>query len=296
MKNINSIILALASRNLLKMSDEKFIKMKYKQVRGENLNLQTPHTFNEKIQYLKLYDRDPLYTKLVDKYEVRNFIKNKIGEEYLIPLLGVWNNFDEIDFSKLPDQFVLKCTHDSGGVIICTDKRSFNIKEAKKKIEKCLKTNYYYKGREWPYKNVKPRIIAEEYMVDESGTELKDYKIFNFNGTPKLIEVDFGRFTQHKRNIYDINWNYIDLCIEYPNDKSVNICKPQNLDIMLECAKKLSIGFPFLRTDFYNINGKLYFGEITLYHGSGLEKITPIKYEKILGDWIELSNMEERDE
>ena len=290
-KSIDRIILALAARNILKMSDEKYISLKYQQVRGKSLNLENPITFNEKIQYLKLHNRNPFYTKLVDKYEVRKFVTEVIGEEYLIPLLGMWNTFDEIDFSKLPNQFVLKCTHDSGGIVICKDKRKFNIKEAKRKIQKCMKTNYYYKGREWPYKDVKPRIIAEQYMIDESGTELKDYKVFNFNNVPKLIEVDFDRFIQHKRNIYDTKWNYLNLCIEYPTDPNRKIEKPKNLEEMLSCAKKLSKDFPFLRTDFYNINGKIYFGEITLYHGSGLEKIVPEKYEKILGDWINLKDI-----
>lgn len=287
----DKLTLALASRNILKMSDEKYIKLKYEFLRNEKLDLENPRTFNEKLQYLKLYDRKPFYTNLVDKYEVRKFVTEVIGEEYLIPLLGRWNTFDEIDFSKLPNQFVLKCTHDSGGIVICKDKRKFNIKEAKRKIQKCMKTNYYYKGREWPYKDVKPRIIAEQYMIDESGTELKDYKVFNFNNVPKLIEVDFDRFIQHKRNIYDTKWNYLNLCIEYPTDPNKKIEKPKNLEEMLSCAKKLSKGFPFLRTDFYNINGKIYFGEITLYHGSGLEKIIPEKYEKILGDWINLKDI-----
>jgi len=293
-KKIRNLVLALAARNIIKISDESFIKMKYKQIRGTELNLKQPQTFNEKIQYLKLHDRKEYYTNLVDKYEVRKFVKEKLGEEFLIPLLGVWEKFEQIDFSKLPNEFVLKCTHDSGGVVICKDKNTFNFKEAKKKIQKSLKTNYYYKGREWPYKNVKPRIIAEEYMIDESGTELKDYKIFNFNGIPKLIEVDYGRFTQHKRNLYDPEWNYMDLMIEYPNDETYRISKPENMEEMLKCARKLSEQFPFMRTDFYYIKGKIYFGEMTFYHGSGLELILPKSYNKILGDWINLEGIMEK--
>ena len=198
----------------------------------------------------------------------------------------------EINFEKLPKKFVIKCTHDSGSTIVCKDKDKFDIKKAKKKINKALKFNYYYSGREWPYKNIKPRIIIEKYMVDESETELKDYKIFNFNGVSKIIQVDFGRFKEHKRNLYDTNWNYIkELSIQYPTDPNTIIKRPENLEKMIELAQRLSQGIPHIRTDFYSINGKIYFGELTFYHGSGYEKFNPETWNKKLGDWIDLSNV-----
>lgn len=226
---------------------------------------------------------------MVDKYEVRNYIKNIIGEEYLIPLIGVYDSFEEIDFDKLPNQFVLKCTHDSGGIVICYDKSKFNIDAARKKINKHLKRNYYYSGREWPYKNIKPRIICEKYMVDESGTELKDYKIFCFNGVPRIIQVDFNRFKEHKRNMYDTGWNYIPISYNYPSDSNKLIKKPRNLEDMLKFAKMLSQNYPFVRVDFYSIYNKIYFGEITFYPASGFGIFNPETYDYLLGSWITLN-------
>ena len=172
-----------------KIFDEEFVKKAFKLNLGYDLDLKNPKTYNEKLQWLKLYDRNPLYTTLVDKYEVKNYITEKIGYDYVIPTLGVWDKFDDIDFDALPNEFVLKTTHDSGGVVICKDKKVFNFKKAKQKIEKSLKTNYFYVHREWPYKNVKHRIIAEQYMVDESGYELKDYKFFCFDGKVKALFI-----------------------------------------------------------------------------------------------------------
>jgi hypothetical protein len=172
------IIKAIRSKPVsLCLSDERALCILFRLKMGKKLKLNPPVTYNEKLQWLKLYDRNPLYTKLCDKFEVRKYISETIGDNYLIPLLGVWDNFDEINFETLPNQFVLKCTHDSGGIVICKDKKRLDYEKAKKKINKSLKRNYYYSGREWPYKNIKPRIICEKYMVDESGVELKDYKL-----------------------------------------------------------------------------------------------------------------------
>jgi hypothetical protein len=194
------------------------IKVKYFLVFGKKLNLQHPQTFNEKIQWLKLYDRKSEYTNMVDKYEAKRYVASIIGEEYIIPTLGVWDNFDDIDFDTLPEQFVLKATHFSGGVYICKDRESFDVKKIKKDMNKILKHNFFFSGREWPYKNIKPRIIAEKYMVDESGVELKDYKIQCFNGEPKIIQVDFDRFSErHKRNFYSIDWVYHTIFIIVPH-------------------------------------------------------------------------------
>lgn len=250
-------------------------------------DLKNPKLFNEKLQWLKLHDRNPLYTKLVDKYEVKNIVSEKIGDEYIIPTLAVWNTFDEIDFDTLPDKFVLKCTHDSGGVVIVKDKQSLNLKNVEKKINECMSLNYYWLGREWAYKNVKPRIIAEEYIEPEGSGDLRDYKFFCFNGKVMLIQVDFDRFSEHKRNIYDTKWNYIPAFIHYPTHPEIKISCPENLDEMILIAEKLSHKIPFLRVDLYNVNGHIYFGELTFYHGSGFEIIRPESFEYQLGEYIE---------
>ena len=278
-----------ASKRYSYWTDDRICAKRWFEVRtGYELNLDNPKTFNEKLQWLKLNDRNSFYTQLVDKYAVKEYVSNIIGKEHIIPTIGIWDDFYEIDFKSLPNQFVLKCTHDSGSSVICLDKNSFDYEMAREKLTKCLNRNYYYVGREWPYKNVKPRILAEEYMVDESGIELKDYKVFNFNGLPKIIQVDFDRYKVHKRNVYDTKWNFIDIQIEYPMDKNKNIEKPVCLQQMLDFSKKLSKNIPFLRTDFYVVKEKIYFGELTFYHGNGMEKICPIEWDAKLGSWIKL--------
>ena len=270
------------------LPDKLYLTMLYQVRTGKKINWKNPKSFNEKLNWLKVYDRRQDYVKMADKYEVREYIKKKLGEEYLIPILGVWNKAEEIDFCSLPKQFVLKCTHDSASVVICKDKDLFNKEDAIKKLNKSLKINYFYPSREWPYKKIKPRIIAETYMVDDSHTELKDYKIYNFNGKPELIQVDFGRFTNHERNLYSTEWEYIDEQIEYPKNPNIQIMKPGNLNEMLQCAEKLSEGIPSVRTDFYSINGKTYFGEITFYQEGGFGKFETESYERKLGDLIKL--------
>lgn len=270
------------------LPDKLYLTLLYQVRTGKKMNWKNPKSFNEKLNWLKLYDRRPEYVKMADKYEVREYIKEKLGEEYLIPILGVWDSADEIDFSKLPNQFVLKCTHDSASVVICKDKASFDKEKALRKLKQSMGINYFYPSREWPYKEIQPRIIAEQYMVDESHTELKDYKIYNFNGKPELIQVDFGRFTHHERNLYSTNWEYIDEQIEYPKNPKVQIARPDNLEEMLAFARKLSEGIPSVRTDFYAINGKTYFGEITFYQEGGFGKFETESYERKLGDLISL--------
>ncbi|EJS00694.1 MULTISPECIES: ATP-grasp fold amidoligase family protein [Bacillus cereus group] len=268
--------------------DDKFLETKFWLRTGKKLDLKKPMTFNEKLQWLKLYDRNPEYTQLVDKLEVRKYIEKTIGKEYLIPLLGEWDKFEDIDFNLLPDQFVLKCTHDSGGLIVCEDKGALNLKRAKKKINRSLKRNFYYHGREWPYKNVKPRIICEKFMVDESGIELKDYKIFCFLGEPKIIQVDYNRFEGHKRNLYDVDWNYVSSSIKHPTDPARLIEKPEKLEEMLQLARMLSKEYYHVRVDFYSIKDKIYFGEMTFYHGSGYEKFEPEEFGYKMGSWLQL--------
>ena len=213
----------------------------------------------------------------------------RIGQEHIIPTLGVWDDPDQIDFDALPDQFVLKCNHNSGlGLCICTDKSKLDIPKVKRELRKGLRQDYYLTGREWPYKNVPRKILAEQYMVDESGTELKDYKVFNFDGEPKLIQVDFDRFAGHKRNLYTTDWEYVKAAIEFPTEPARQIERPKGLETMLELAGKLSAGLPHLRTDFYCIDNRVYFGELTLYHGSGCEHFEPASFGIEVGDWLQL--------
>lgn len=266
--------------------DEIYLKILYRLRMGKRLNLDNPQTFNEKLQWLKLYDRKPIYTTMVDKFEAKKYVASIIGEEYIIPTLGVWERFEDIDFNQLPDQFVLKCTHDSGGLVICRDKSSLDIEAARKKIKSSLKTNYYWVFREWPYKNVYPRIIAEQYLEDESKTELKDYKVFNFDGEPKLIEIDFDRFFSHKRNIYTTDWELINMAIQYPTDPNRNFDKPTVLEEIIDLSRKLSASIPHLRTDFYCIGDRILFGELTFYHESGFGKFSSPEWDYILGSWI----------
>lgn len=270
--------------------DRLFLKIKFKYHIGKKLNLKNPVTFNEKLQWLKLNDRRPEYITYVDKYAVRNHIKKTIGEEYLIPLLGVYNSVEDIDWAQLPNQFVLKCTHGSGSNLICTDKSELNIKETKSKLKMWMKKNWFWNGREWPYKNVEPRIICEKYMVEESGKELKDYKFMCFNGEVKCIFVCTNRNSPTGLNIdiYDVNWNLMPFGRFNHPGTGVKMSKPKNFDNMVEYAEKLSKNIPFMRVDFYEAIGHLYFGELTLYPASGFDKFVPESYDYLLGSWIKL--------
>lgn len=251
-------------------------------------DLKNPQTYNEKLNWLKLHDRNPLYTKMVDKYDVKKYVSRLIGDEYIIPTLGVWNHFEEINFNELPNQFVIKCTHDSEGIVICKDKSKLDLEEAKVKIEDALKCNFYYIGREYPYKNVKPRIIAEEYMEDHVNGELRDYKFFCFDGMPKAMYIATDRSKNDtKFDFYDLEFNHLDLIQHYPN-ASVPIRKPETFDKMLELSKMLSKELTHVRVDFYEVDGELYFGELTFYHLSGLTPFQPAKWDKIFGDWLKL--------
>lgn len=291
-KQPSLILLKLDKMNLIRLSDKKFIEYRFLSEMGYKLNLKNPKTFNEKLQWLKLYDRNPEYTKMVDKYEVREYIKEKIGEEYLIPLIGVYDKFDDIDFDKLPNQFVIKCNHDSGGLVICKDKSKLDIESARKKINKSLKTNYYYSGREWPYKNVKPRIIIEKYMEDSNKSDLIDYKLFCFNGIPKIVLVCSERFSSSNmcETWFDMDWKLIDMT-ESGHRVDSTISKPKQLKKMVELSKKLSKNIPFIRVDWYEIGDKLYFGELTFYPASGFEKFEPKEWNKKIGDMLSIDKL-----
>lgn len=271
---------------LKRMSDEKYLKMLFKDSMGYPLDLENPKTFNEKLQWLKLYDRKPIYTTMVDKYEVKKYIAEKLGEEYVIPTLGVWDRFEDIDFEALPEQFVLKCTHDSGGLVICRDKKKLDIKAVKKSIDHCMGRNYFWSSREWPYKDIKPRIIAEQYMQDGERECLPVYKIFNFGGVPKIIQsIQDDKTSRETIDYFDTEWNHLDLKQNYPNSKTP-LEKPEPLEKMLSLAAQLSQGFPFVRTDLYIINGEIYFSEYTFFSDSGLSKFYPSKWDSVLGGWI----------
>lgn len=271
------------------MNDKTFIKWEYFFSFKRFPNLDNPKTFNEKLQWLKLNDKHKEYTTLVDKYEVKKYVAKVLGNNYIIPTLGVWENFDDIDFDKLPNQFVLKTTHDSGGVIVCKDKKFLNITAAKKKIEKSLKHNYYYEHREYPYRNVKPRIIAEKFMVDESGTELKDYKFFCFDGKCKMLFVATDRPYDTRFNFYDTEFNQLPFKQGHPLSTK-EIKKPIGFEQMKDIAEKLSKGFPHLRVDLYDINGHIYFGELTFFHFSGNVPFEPNEWDYKIGKWLNLPN------
>ena len=271
-------------------SDEKFLKKLFKLRMGKELNLDNPQTFSEKLQWLKLYNRKPEYTMMVDKYAVKEYVASMIGGEYIIPTLCVYNSVDEIDFNSLPNQFVLKCTHDSGGLVICKDKSKLDIKSARKKLAKSLMNNYYYQNREWPYKNTTPRIIAEQYMEDESGYELKDYKFFCFDGEPKCCQVIAGRKDVMTVDFFDKDWNHLPFHEPriYPYSWEL-VSRPQSYENMWKLAQKLSANQPFLRVDFYNINGQIYFGELTFFPTSGMGGFDPEEWDYTFGNWIKLS-------
>ena len=280
--------------NLLKwLPDKTYLKVFYRLKFDKKLDLKNPKTFNEKLQWLKLNDRNNDYTNMVDKYSVKEYVANLIGGEYIVPTLGVWNNFDEIDFDLLPEQFVLKCTHDSGGLVICRDKSQFDKQLAKIKIEKSLKVNYYWQSREWPYKYVKPQIIAEQYIqdsADNSEEGLTDYKFFCFDGEPKAMFIATDRAkrdTETKFDFFDMEFNHLPFTNGHPNsDKPIN--KPEQFELMIELAKKLSDGLPHVRVDFYESEGNIYFGELTFFHWGGFVKFDPPEWDDIFGSWLNL--------
>ena len=277
---------------LNKVQDKKFLYKKYKSIHKADVNLDNPSTFNEKLQWLKLYDRNPNYTIMVDKYKVREYIAEKIGEQYLIPLIGVWESPNEIDFDALPNQFVMKCNHNSGlGMCICTDKSKLHIKKIRKDLARGLKQDYYLIGREWPYKDVPRRIVAEQFLKSDAGG-LTDYKIHCFNGVPKFILVCRDRFAASglTEDFYTTTWDL--LPVKRPNIPNANtpLTKPEQLNDMLSLASKLSENIPFLRVDFYYIEGKIYFSELTFFPASGFAPFEPKEWDATFGDWLKLPN------
>ena len=279
----------LLDRVAVLIPDALFIKLKFRATMGYWPDLKKPKTFSEKLQWLKLYGRKPEYTTMVDKAEAKKWVAERIGEEYIIPTIGVWDSVEEVDWDILPNQFVMKCTHDSGGIVICKDKKSLDIDDAKKTLKRFQHRRYFYQNREWPYKNVKPRIIAEQYMEDESEFELKDYKFFCFNGVPQFFKVDFGRYIEHHANYYDMDWNLLPFDeLPYDRVEDKNILKPIDFDNMINIAQKLSKDIPFVRIDLYNVKGKIFFGELTFFPASGMAKYNPIEWDYKFGSYINL--------
>lgn len=271
--------------------DKLYLRLQYYFYMGKKLNLRNPKTFTEKIQWLKLYDRKEEYHQLVDKYEVKGVVASIIGEDYVIPTLGVWDSFDEIDFSKLPDKFVLKTTQGSHSSLICRSKYDFDKGKSKKLFKEWLRTSPYDKFREWAYKGIKPRILAEQYIELNKGEDLVDYKFYCFAGNPLYCQVIKDRTTQETIDFFDRDWRhqeFFGLRAKVTQSKE-RIARPVNYDKMLEIAEKLSKGLPFLRVDLYNLEGKIYFGELTFYPAAGLGYFTPEEWNLRLGDLIKLN-------
>lgn len=276
------------------LSDKTYTKLVWRAHKGYPLNLDNPHTFNEKLQWLKLYYHKPEYITMVDKYKAKKYVAERIGSEHVIPLLGVWKKAEDIDFDKLPRQFVLKCNHTSGiGLIICKDKSTLDKSKTIQELNRGLHDNYFLRNREWPYKDVERVIIAEEYKEDESGYELKDYKMYCFGGEPKFCQVDFGKSkgddrTDFYRNIYDMNWQLMDIQYSHPNAPDTSIPKPSQWEQMKEFARKLSNGEPFARIDFYNIGDLVLFSEITFYPIGATGWFKPNEWDTTFGKLIKL--------
>ena len=275
------------------MSDKLYLKCMYGAMIGRKLNLDNPKTFNEKLQWLKLYNRKPEYSKLVDKYDVKFYISKLIGEEYVIPTLGIYDSFDDIDFDALPNQFVLKCTHDSGSTVICRDKATFDFGKARTKLTRKFKSNLFWHGREWPYKDVKPRIIAEQYMESDGDKDLTDYKFYCFNGEPKFLYISHGLSDHSTAHIsyVSLDWKKQPFKRNDFADFDELPPKPVNFDKMVELCGILSANIPFLRVDFYEINGCVYFSELTFFPGSGFTAFEPQEWDEKIGEWIDLPSV-----
>lgn len=276
------------------LPDELYLKLLFCFKMGYKLNLKNPKTFNEKLQWLKLYNRKPEYTTMVDKYAVKQYVANIIGEEYIIPTLGVWDRFDDIDFSKLPQQFVLKTTHGGGGggVIICRDKTTFNKEEARQKLEASMRGDIYKSLREWPYKNVPKRIIAEKFMAPLKSAipkDLLDYKFFCFKGEPKFLYVSESR--NHKMAFFNLDWTPTDFGRDDYEHFAEMPPKPADFDEMIEIVRRLAKDKPHVRVDLYNVENNTYFGELTFYTGSGFIPFNPKEFDGKLGDLLTLPNV-----
>ncbi len=270
-----------------------YLKMVYRIKMNKKLDLKNPKSFNEKINWLKLYGRQPRYTKMADKYEAREYIKKTIGEQYLVPLIGVYDNANDIPYEKLPDKFILKCNHDSKSSVICWDKSTFDYQKGIDYVNKKLVRNYYYYFREWVYKDINRRIVVE-HLLDDGDEKLMDYRIFCFNGQPVMISVDYNKISDFTRHLYTPEWEYIKAGIKYQYAQTRIIKRPKQMDKMLELASKLSAGIPFLRVDMYLVYGKIYAGELTFYPAAGYSQFTPESFDLEFGEKLKLPEMRKR--
>ncbi|EOU1649190.1 ATP-grasp fold amidoligase family protein [Clostridium perfringens] len=273
------------------LPDSLYVKLYFRLTLKRKLDLKNPVTLNEKLQWMKFNDRNPLYSMVSDKFAVRPYIQEQIGEKYLVPIIGHWNSFNEINFDILPEKFVLKCNHDSGGLVICKSKKKLDKEKARKKINKSLKRKFYYIGREWQYRSIKPMIIAEKLLLDKSGNPPADYKISCFNGKVDNIMVCTGRFSKEgvKFYFFDKNWNFLRYNKgdeKFPENFTIE--EPENLDEMIKVAEKLSKPFSYARIDLYNLNGKVYFSEITLSPNSGFDTDITYSTDKLLGNKLHI--------
>ncbi len=278
-------------RRLLQLLPDKlYIQLLYYKHFHQFVNLKNPVSFNEKLQWLKINDRKPIYTTIVDKLKMKDYLREVLGEDYTIPTLAIWDSPSDIDFDSLPNQFVLKWNHDSGSIVICKDKCTFDKEKALKKLHHGAKFNGFWYGREWPYKDVTPKVFAEPYMEDEETHELRDYKLFTFDGEVKLLLIASDRQVpgeDTKFDYFDMDLNHLDIVNQHANAYIIPK-PPKTFPLMKQLAERISKGFIHLRVDFYEVNGKLYIGELTLYHGSGLMTFSPERWYKTMGDWIKL--------
>lgn len=279
----------LERRGLLNiLTDRAYLKLRYQLKFNKPLNLKEPKTFNEKLQWIKLYDRNPIYSTMVDKLACKKIVADRIGEKYVIPVVGgPWETFDEIDFDKLPNQFVLKTNHDSGGVILCRDKATFDKEKARTFLNNHLAKNYYYSGREWPYKNITPHIFAEMFLDDNSGDAIYDYKFFCFDGVPKIMYLSRDKSDDPRTDFFDMEYRHLDMQMRDPHS-DIPPEKPEKFEEMKRVAAEVSKGIPHVRVDFYMIGDKLYVGETTFFHCGGFVEVKPEQWNITMGDWITL--------
>ena len=293
-KNPKKLYISATNRGLTNfVTDERHIKTIWSITKGGTLDLDNPKTFCEKLQWLKLHDRNPMYTKMVDKVEMKDWVSRRIGSDHVVPIFGVWENFDQIDREALPNEFVIKTTHDSSGLSVCKNKETFDWGKARLRVEKSLQHNYYMQWREWPYKNVRPRVFAEKMLVETGGRAvdgdaLTDYKFFCFNGVPKIMYVSKDTSNDPRTDFFDMDYNHLPFRMADPN-ADVPPRKPPAFEEMRRYAAILSKGIPHLRVDFYCVEGQVYVGELTFYHNAGFSRIEPEEWDEKMGDWIDLS-------
>lgn len=288
------------------LDDRTSLRLLFWSVTGNSLNLEAPQTFNEKLQWLKLYDRKPTYQMMVDKITAKEWAASRIGAEHIIPTIKVWDNEKDINTEELPDQFVLKTNHDSGTVFVCRDKAEFDLPNVKRCLKKSLSKNFFFQSREWPYKNIKPQVFAESYIsgfdgskADKREGEMKgvvDYKFLCYNGICEYLFTCTGRESNDLRvDFFDLEWNHLPFERHYPN-ADIHIPKPEALSQMVEIAESLSKDIPFVRVDLYQDQGHIYFGEMTLYPGAGLEEFAPPEWDQILGEPISIPPLSSKGE